>query len=379
VFGACSGERAPLLVTTGKVPSVILSASKWRKRLRLAFALSAALLIVSLPAAQAVAQQSPPQPEQGSLSPSAPTAKAQGGDSVGARIGRIEDKIGDLQVLVGTLESFIRAKPGATLPVETAAAPSAPQGQPADSDLGPRVDALETQITALTSQLERIGQQMTALEAKLSAAPAPLAPLPPSAAPPQRQGQAPEPSSDAALASAAGGTSQPRWYGPKPANGQQAGAAGQESPQALLPPSPAAADSQSLAAALPSSDAQALYEQGYGAVLQRDYAGAEAAFRQLLASYPDDALAGNAQYWIGETYYMRGDYKNAADAFLKGYKKHKSGDKAPDTLLRLAMSLAALGQKDAACSTFGELKAKFPTAPDQIRDEANSERQKAGC
>ncbi|HCL62640.1 MAG TPA: tol-pal system protein YbgF, partial [Rhizobiales bacterium] len=152
-------------------------------------------------------------------------------------------------------------------------------------------------------------------------------------------------------------------------------------PQPLLPPSAgsAAGDNQSLTAALPSSDAQALYEQGYGAVLQRDYAGAEAAFRQLLASYPDDALAGNAQYWIGETYYMRGDYKNAADAFLKGYKKHKSGDKAPDTLLRLAMSLAALGQKDAACSTFGELKAKFPTAPDQIRDEAKSERKKAGC
>jgi len=148
---------------------VILSASKWRKRLRLAFALSAALLIVGLPAAQAVAQQSLPQPEQGSPSQSAPTAKAQGGDSVGARIGRIEDKIGDLQVLVGTLESFIRAKPGATLPVEAVAAPSVPQGQTPEGDLGPRVDALETQITALTSQLERIGQQMSALEAKLSA------------------------------------------------------------------------------------------------------------------------------------------------------------------------------------------------------------------
>jgi tol-pal system protein YbgF len=86
---------------------------------------------------------------------------------------------------------------------------------------------------------------------------------------------------------------------------------------------------------------------------QNDYAGTEAAFSQLIDTYPKDPLAGNAQYWIGESYYRRNRYKNAADAFLKGYKKYKSGDKAPETLLKLGMSLAAVGQKDAACSTFG--------------------------
>ena len=57
---------------------------------------------------------------------------------------------------------------------------------------------------------------------------------------------------------------------------------------------------------------------------------------------------------------MRGQYKNAADAFLKGYKKYKSGDKAPDTLLKLGMSLAELGQKDAACSTFERAQHQIP-------------------
>ena len=102
---------------------------------------------------------------------------------------------------------------------------------------------------------------------------------------------------------------------------------------------------------------QTLYQQGYGALLQKDYAGAEGAFRELVNAYPNDPLAGNAQYWIGETYYVRGQYKNAADAFLKGYKKYKSSEKAPDTLLKLGMALAELGQKDAACSTFNELEA----------------------
>ena len=68
-----------------------------------------------------------------------------------------------------------------------------------------------------------------------------------------------------------------------------------------------------------------------------------------------------------------GQYKNTAGAFLKGYKKYESRDKAPETLLKLGMSLAALGQKEAACSTFGELNTKFPKAPETVRDEAKAE------
>ena len=115
-------------------------------------------------------------------------------------------------------------------------------------------------------------------------------------------------------------------------------------------PPPRITSRKALLPRFPSGDAQTLYQQGYGALLQKDYAGAEGAFRGLVRAYPDDPLAGNAQYWIGETYYVRGQYKNAADAFLKGYKKYKSSEKAPDTLLRLGMALAELGQKDAACS-----------------------------
>ena len=134
-----------------------------------------------------------------------------------------------------------------------------------------------------------------------------------------------------------------------------------------------------LMAALPGGDARSLYQQGYGALLQKDYANAEGAFRQLIETYPNDSLAGDAQYWLGESYYVRGQYKNAADAFLSGYKKYKSGQKAPDTLLKLGMSLAELGQKDAACSTFNELTSKFPQAPKDVSDEAKTWRKKTGC
>ena len=285
-----------------------------------------------------------------------------------------------LQVMMGTLESFSGAKSGVTLTVE--AQPPAPQAQPAPSDLGPRLDALETQISALTSHIEQIGKQMSALEAKLSALqamPTP-APVPPQAeSPPLRQGEAPAAPADTATASVAtpsdaepGGPGKPRWYGPK---------TGSDELGALLERDGTSGGDnapRNLTAALPGTDAQTLYQQGYGALLQKDYGAAEVAFRQLVETHPGDALAGDAQYWLGETYYVRGEYKNAADAFLKGYQKYK-GQKAPDTLLKLGMSLAELGQKDAACSTFNELKAKYPGAPVEIGDEAKAWRKKTGC
>lgn len=327
----------------------------------------------------------------------APAAYAQqGGDSVANRIGRLEQQFRDLQVSVGTLESLVRGKPGAVLQQETPQAPpGADANAPALGDLTARVGALETQIGALTSQIEQLGKQIADLQAKLAAtesqepraayppspppAPAPDAPQP--ITPPVEQSEAPPaPSPAQTYAASEEDPSKPRWFGPPP--GEPSGSPpGGSATQPLAQPTPEGKPPvpTGATAGIPSGDAQSLYEQGYGAMLQHDYGAAESAFRKLIASYPNDPLAGSAQYWIGESYFVRGQYKNAADAFLKGYKKYKSSDKAPDTLLKLGMSLAELGQKEAACSTFGELAKKFPQAPAQILDQAKGEREKAGC
>lgn len=353
-----------------------LSIFLWRSRTRPALALTAGLLL-GLAALPCRAQEDLPPAEEVPEAQPTQAAKPQG-DSAGGRLLRLEEKVQDLQVSIGTLESFLRTKPGTTLPQE-APAPVAPSHE---VDLSPRIDALETQIGALTSHLEQLTRQMSALEKKLSAAPPAILP-PPSAEPvPERQGEAAPPPSASSMASAdtpesGGDASEPPWHDAKPSDDAVADLLKKED---ASEPAPTADDRpQSLAAALPTDDAQTLYQQGYGALLQKDYAGAEGAFRELVNAYPNDPLAGNAQYWIGETYYVRGQYKNAADAFLKGYKKYKSSEKAPDTLLKLGMSLAALGQKDAACSTFNELKTKYPGAPEHIRDDANAQRKRAGC
>lgn len=351
------------------------SAYTWRRRSRLTCALTAGLILAGL---------------------GAPGFAQESGDSVASRLGRLEQKVKDLQVTLGTLQSF-SAKPGAVLTQE------APP-QAGDESLGARMDALETQITALTRHVEQIGKQMSAIEEKISAlqvSPAPSLPAPTQEeAPPLRQGEAPipAPTEDVVpLPTRRGETlplpdlptasisappeeqnydpSKPRWFGPKPGSDQFATLLEQQGAQDRG----SSGEPQSITAALPDGDARELYQQGYGALLQKDYASAEGAFRQLLETYPNNPLASDAQYWIGETYYMRGQYKNAADAFLAGYKKYKSGQKAPDALLKLGMSLAELGQKDAACSTFDELKSKFPQAPKDVSDEAKAWRKKTDC
>ncbi len=133
------------------------------------------------------------------------------------------------------------------------------------------------------------------------------------------------------------------------------------------------------ASAPDNSDAQSLYKDAYSHMLRRDYASAQSAFGALIKNHPQSRMAGNAQYWLGETYYVRGKYRPAADAFLKAYRNYSNGIKAPDSLMKLAFSLSRLGQKGAACKTFAELDLKYPNAPNHVKQRAGMERRRTGC
>jgi len=97
-----------------------------------------------------------------------------------------------------------------------------------------------------------------------------------------------------------------------------------------------------------------------------------------MQKYGDNSLAGNAQYWLGETYYVQGDYRQAAQSFLKGYREYPKGRKAADSLLKLGLSLNRLGQKEQACAAFGQLGGQFPKAA-EARKRAQTEAKRAGC
>jgi tol-pal system protein YbgF len=121
-----------------------------------------------------------------------------------------------------------------------------------------------------------------------------------------------------------------------------------------------------------------LYERSYESLLRRQFADAETGFRTFLQKYGDNSLAGNAQYWLGETYYVQGDYRQAAQSFLKGYREFPKSRKAADSLLKLGLSLNRLGQKEQACAAFSQLGGQFPKAA-EARKRAQSEAKRAGC
>ena len=113
---------------------------------------------------------------------------------------------------------------------------------------------------------------------------------------------------------------------------------------------------------LPGGSATEQYNYAFGLMKQANYPAAEAAFKEFVEAHPKDQMAGNAQYWLGETYYARGKYMEAASAFADGYKRYPKSAKAPDALLKLGMSLARAEQKQNACVALAKLGDEFPHA-----------------
>lgn len=123
---------------------------------------------------------------------------------------------------------------------------------------------------------------------------------------------------------------------------------------------------------------EALYERSNESLLRRQFSDAEAGFSSFVSKYPDHGLAGSAQYWLGETYYAQGNFRQAAQNFLHGYKNYPKSRRAPDSLLKLGISLNKLGQSQQACAAFGALGGEFPNAVN-AKKRAQAEFKRAGC
>lgn len=302
----------------------------------------AGVLVAALGVLVAVSQAQQPVPGPGPRSQPPPQAKTPSAKeapppgtelSLQRRVEQLEEQLVDLQVVIGTLESL--AKGGIAPPPQLEGRP----GAVSVAESG-RLDAIETQIRALASQMESLQEQVRSSAGRGDGG-----------GPPPRFGSvtiAPE------------------------ANNEK------DEIDKLLSQQPGGSK---VAVAPPDTDIppQQLYEQAYGYLLQKEYGQAESSFDDFLRRHSSHQLAGNAQYWLGETFYVRGQYRAAASAFLKGYQGYANGPKAPECLLKLAMSLQRLGQKDAACSSFSELSTKYPSPPAHVKTIAAAERKRSGC
>ncbi|MDH5412293.1 MAG: tol-pal system protein YbgF [Alphaproteobacteria bacterium] len=163
------------------------------------------------------------------------------------------------------------------------------------------------------------------------------------------------------------------------ANGMPAGAGTAPGEAPAEGSAPLVAAAPAVRPVLPEGSPRDQYDFAYDFLKKRQWAEGRAALLAFLEQNPKDELSDNAAYWLGETYYINKQYKEAAKAFLEGYKNYPKGDKAPDNLLKLGKSLAALGEPDKACTTYNKLLEDYPNSLPRIVKLAKSERTKLNC
>ncbi len=285
-------------------------------------------------------------------------------------------------------------------------------------DLSNRVDALEEQIRQLTGQMEQLNFQLKQLQAQPAqkmgaiAPPVPAQPQQQAVLPlPKKKLPAPQATVQATQQAAQGvetieetpvlptmkaaqmPAAQPQQAGVAPgpttlgamANNAAQANDGAFQGQVLVAPGSddTAAVSQDQAAltqpaTLEPETPDDLFLRSEKALLQLQYGDAESGFKEFISKYPEHNLAGSAEFKLGETYYAQQNYADAAKSYMASYKQYPKGRRAPDSLLKLGLSLSRLGQKDQACATIGSVDSEFPNAV-EIKKRAQAEFKRAGC
>jgi len=120
----------------------------------------------------------------------------------------------------------------------------------------------------------------------------------------------------------------------------------------------AGADSSALA-----SDDKAAYQTAFNLLKDSQYDRAIAAFQKFLIVYSDSSLADNAQYWLGEAYYVNKSYPEAQGAFQRVVDKYPQSRKRPDALLKIGYCQYELKQWDSAKGTLSKVATQFPDTP----------------
>lgn len=111
--------------------------------------------------------------------------------------------------------------------------------------------------------------------------------------------------------------------------------------------------------ATPEMEQQA-YDQAFQALKELRYADAAEAFQDFLREYPDSRYASNAQYWLGESYYVTRNYEIALGAFQALLDKYPDSAKAGDGLLKIGFTHYELKQWQQARAALEQVQQRFP-------------------
>jgi tol-pal system protein YbgF len=109
------------------------------------------------------------------------------------------------------------------------------------------------------------------------------------------------------------------------------------------------------------------YEAAWRTLDKKDYKGAIGRFKEFIKKYPKSALAGNAQYWVGESHYALKEFDQAIIEFDAVRRKYPQGEKVPAALLKQGFAFADLGEKVNARLILQEVVEKYPQSPEAVR------------
>lgn len=96
-----------------------------------------------------------------------------------------------------------------------------------------------------------------------------------------------------------------------------------------------------------------------------DYAGGQfdlaiQGFTDFIKTFPKLEQAGAAQYYIGETYYAQGKYRDAVTAYDRVISDYPNSAKVPDAYYKRGLALNVLGQTERARESWEFAAKNFP-------------------
>jgi TolA-binding protein len=279
----------------------------------------------------------------GLLAGLSPPARAQDQDVTSHEGIALQNQIMDLRQQVTQLQSFSGSVTGGNLPPP--AAPGSNEGQsgpPASSgdltaQLLERVTTLEQQVRDMRGQLDQLTNQVQQQNAALS-----------------------KQIDDMNFAAQ---------------NGHPGGAPA----AAAAAPASEAPEAQAAPAAPPAKRTpEILLQEGNAALLHGDYAGAQAAARQVLSG-PRGPRQIDAQFLLAQSLAGQKQYRQSAVAYYDTYNRAPRSGRAPDALLGVTATLLALGDKASACQALSKLKTEFPSPAPRVRAAETIYRTRAAC
>jgi len=107
---------------------------------------------------------------------------------------------------------------------------------------------------------------------------------------------------------------------------------------------------------------ESTYKQAFDAYKNGEIAKARDLFNKFSEQFPDNKLAANARYWIGETYYIEKNYEQAALEFQRVIKEYPGKEKVPAAMLKQGLAFRELGDTKSTKFILKELIEKFPLA-----------------